>query len=99
MLLRGAGCCLWTRGFSGCRVRPRGRAAPWAARPRAVRVASFDRRVVSLSGLAPPPACTAVRVHRSQAPPPTGTAAALSGALHTCGAFAADVDRRVDALS
>ena len=32
MLLCGAGCCLWTRGFSGRRARPWGRAAPWAAR-------------------------------------------------------------------
>ena len=54
-----------------------GRAAPWAAaRPRAVRAASFARRVDSLSGQAPPP--------------PTGTAArpralaglVVSSALH-----------------
>ena len=32
VLLRGAGCCLWTRGFSGRRAWPWGRAAPWAAR-------------------------------------------------------------------
>ena len=48
----------------------------WAAvRPRAVRAASFARRVVSKPGQAPPP--------------PTGTAAGPSGALHaggTCGA-------------
>ena len=46
-----------------------------AARPRAVRAASFARRVVSKPGQAPPP--------------PTGTAAGPSGALHaggTCGA-------------
>ena len=99
MLLCGAGCCLWTRGFSGCRVRPWGRAA-WCAlrrparepsasrasigassrcparprRPRAVRVASFDRRVVSLSGQAPPPACTAARPGGPSGP---------SGARHT----------------
>ena len=46
----------------------------WAeARPRAVRAASFARRVVSKPGQAPPP--------------PTGTTAALSGALHTSGAL------------
>ena len=48
----------------------------WAAvRPRAVRAVSFARRVVSKPGQAPPP--------------PTGTAARPSGALHTsvaCGA-------------
>ena len=46
-----------------------------AARPRAVRAASFARRVVSKPGQAPPP--------------PTSTAAGPSGALHTggdCGA-------------
>ena len=43
-----------------------------AARPRAVRAASFARRVVSKPGQAPPP--------------PTGTAAGSSGALHTSGA-------------
>ena len=42
-----------------------------AARPRAVRAASFARRVVSKPGQAPPP--------------PTGTAAGPSGALHTGG--------------
>ena len=47
---------------------------PWAAaRPRAVRAASFARRVVSKPGQAPPP--------------PTGTAADPSGALHTSGAW------------
>ena len=44
-----------------------------AARPRAVRAASFARRVGSLSGQAPPP--------------PTGTAAGPSGILHTCRAW------------
>ena len=44
-----------------------------AARPRAVRAASFARRVVSKPGQTPPP--------------PTGTAADPSGALHTCGAW------------
>ncbi|MBS4939803.1 MAG: hypothetical protein KHZ63_09255, partial [Actinomyces sp.] len=44
-----------------------------AARPRAVRAASFARRVDSKPGQAPPP--------------PTGTAAAPSGALHTGGAW------------
>ena len=47
-----------------------------AARPRAVRAASFARRVVSKPGQAPPP--------------PTGTAAGPSGALHTSGAWCAD---------
>ena len=42
-----------------------------AARPRAVRAASFARRVVSKPGQAPPP--------------PTGTVAGPSGALHTSG--------------
>ena len=54
---------------------------PWAAaRPRAVRAASFARRVVSKPGQAPPP--------------PTGTAArpsAPSGALHTGGACGSGV--------
>ena len=46
---------------------------PWAAaRPRAVRAASFARRVVSKPGQAPPP--------------PTGTVAGPSGALHASGA-------------
>ena len=53
---------------------------PWAAaRPRAVRAASFARRVVSKPGQAPPP--------------PTGTAArpsGPSGALHTSGTWCAD---------
>ena len=45
---------------------------PWAAaRPLTVRAASFARRVVSKPGQA--------------SPPPTGTAAGPSGALHTCG--------------
>ncbi len=43
MLLCGVGCCLWTRGFSGRRARPWGRAAPWAPRRQAVRAASFDQ--------------------------------------------------------
>ena len=55
MLLCGAGCCLWTRGFSGCRARPWGLAAPWVVRPRAVRAASFDWRFGSLSGQAAVP--------------------------------------------
>ena len=54
---------------------------PWAAaRPLAVRAASFARRVVSKPGQAPPP--------------PTGTAArpsGPSGALHTSGACCAGV--------
>ena len=59
----------------GCSV------CPWAAaRPRAVRAASFARRVASKPGQAPPP--------------PTGTAAwpsGPSGALHTGGAWCVDV--------
>ena len=51
---------------------------PWAAaRPRVVRAASFARRVVSKPGQAPPP--------------PTGTAAGPSGALHTSGTLCAGV--------
>ena len=57
----GAGCCLWTRGVSGRRARPWGRAAPWAARRQAVRATSFDRRFGSLSGQALPPTRTAAR--------------------------------------
>ena len=60
----------------GCFVCPAGPGCfvcPWAAaRPLAVRAASFARRVVSKPGQAPPP--------------PTGTAADPSGALHTSGA-------------
>ena len=52
-----------------------------AARPRAVRAASFARRVVSKPGQAPPP--------------PTGTASALSGALHTSGALSLTCGRGV----
>ena len=48
-----------------------------AARPRAVRAASLARRVVSKPGQAPPP--------------PTGTAADPSGALHTGGAWCTNV--------
>ena len=59
-----------------CCVRPGCCVCPWAAaRPLAVRAASFARRVVSKPGQAPPP--------------PTGTAARPSGppgALHTSGA-------------
>ena len=51
-----------------------------AARPRAVRAASFARRVVSKPGQAPPP--------------PTGTAAGPSGALHTGGACGSGVPRQ-----
>ena len=52
-----------------------------AARPRAVRAASFARRVASKPGQAPPP--------------PTGTAAAPSGALHTSGALSLTCGRGV----
>ena len=73
---------------------------PWAAaRPRAVRAASFARRIVSKPGQAPPPPTgTAARPQRvvqtvrEIPPPPTGTAARPtnpSGALHTGGAFGA----------
>ena len=48
-----------------------------AARPRAVRAASFARRVASKPGQAPPP--------------PTGTAAGPSGTLHTGGACGSGV--------
>ena len=54
-----------------------------AARPRVVRAASFARRVASKPGQAPPP--------------PTGTAADPSGALHTCGAGCAS-GRRLASL-
>ena len=55
---------------------------PWAAaRPLAVRAASFARRVVSKPGQAPPP--------------PTGTAAWPSCALHTGGAVLLCVAERV----
>ena len=76
----------------GCLVRPAGPGCfvcPWAAaRPRAVRAASFARRVVSKPGQAPPP--------------PTGTAAwpsGPSGALHACGAGSLMCALRVDSLS
>ena len=76
-------CCLWLvapRVFwaprGGRAVGPGCFVCPWAAaRPRAVRAASFARRVGSKPGQAPPP--------------PTGTAAwpsGPSGALHTSGA-------------
>ena len=56
-----------------------------AARPRVVRAASFARRVASKPGQAPPP--------------PTGTAADPSGALHTGGAVSLECDwvRRLEA--
>ena len=81
VLLCGAGCCLWTRGFSGCRARPWGRAAPWAARPLRP---SAPRASIGASARCP-------------ATPPTGTAVRPSdpsGALRTGGAFG-DVARRV----
>ena len=78
--MSGPGClrrcgCSWRRGLfrPGCSV------CPWAAaRPLAVRAASFARRVASKPGQA--------------LPPPTGTAArfsGLSGSLHTVGACVA----------
>ena len=61
------------RAPSGPAVGPGCSMCPWAAaRPRAVRAASFARRVVSKPGQAPPP--------------PTGAAAWPTGALHTGGA-------------
>ena len=76
-----------------------------AARPRAVRAASFARRVASkparaLRSLRRPPhqwgwvadVCLCVVSKPGQAPPPpTGTAAGPSGALHTSGACVAEV--------
>ena len=68
------------RAPEGPAVGPGCLVCPWAvARPRAVRAASFARRVVSKPGQAPPP--------------PTGTAArpsGPSGALRTSGAGCAD---------
>ena len=57
------------------RLRPGCFVCPWAAaRPRAVRAASFARRVVSKPGQAPPPPTgTAARPYRR--PQPTGAAA------------------------
>ena len=61
------------RAPEGPAVGPGCLVCPWAAaRPRAVRAASFARRVVSKPGQAPPP--------------PTGAAAWPTGALHTGGA-------------
>ena len=69
------------RAPEGPAVGPGCLVCPWAAaRPRAVRAASFARRVGSKPGQAPPP--------------PTGAAAWPSGpssALHTGGAWCADV--------
>ena len=68
-------CC--PTGVAGAAWGPGCFVCPWAAaRPRAVRAASFARRVASKPGQAPPP--------------PTGTAAwpsGPSGALHTSGAW------------
>ena len=62
------------RAPEGPAVGPGCFARPWAAaRPLAVRAASFARRVGSKPGQAPPP--------------PTGAAARPSGALHTGGTF------------
>ena len=71
---------VWARvlgpGCLVCLARPGCLVCPWAAaRPRAVRAASFARRVASKPGQAPPP--------------PTGTAAWPSGTLHTGGACVA----------
>ena len=75
-LLCSAGCCLLLvacgpSGVAGAGGPGRCVCRWAAARPRAVRAASFARRVVSKPGQAPPP--------------PTGTAAGPSGALHTGG--------------
>ena len=72
-------------GTGGPAVGPGCLVCPWAAaRPRAVRAASFARRVVSKPGQAPPP--------------PTGTAARPSGALHTGGTWCTDgAVRRLEA--
>ena len=73
-------CCRWCSGRRACFVGPGCLVCPWAAaRPRAVRAASFARRVASKPGQAPPP--------------PTGTAAwpsVPSGALHTGGTWCTD---------
>ena len=71
---------VWARvlgpGCLVCLARPGCLVCPWAAaRPRAVRAASFARRVASKPGQAPPP--------------PTGPAAWPSGTLHTGGACVA----------
>ncbi len=89
---RAASCCLWPRQISGvaccptgvpgaawCAVGPGCLMHPWAAaRPRAVRAASFARRVVSKPGQAPPPPTGAAAwpCRRPPAPRP-GPAAAL----------------------
>ena len=75
-----------------------GRAAPWAARRQAVRAASFDRRVGSLSCQALPPRAPQPAYTAAQPSDLSGTAArpcGPSGALRAGGAFAADVARRV----
>ena len=76
--ISGVACCpTGVPGAAWCAVGPGCWLCPWAAaRPRAVRAASFARRVGSKPGQAPPP--------------PTGTAArpsGPSGALHTSGAW------------
>ena len=69
------GALLWRRWCSGrcvCFVGPGCSVCPWAAaRPRAVRAASFARRVVSKPGQAPPPPMgTAAGPRRPRAPQP-----------------------------
>ena len=88
-----------------CCVAPLVFRAP-EARPRAVRAASFARRVVSKPGQAPPPPTGTAAgpsgalhtggtcgsgVPRQAPPPPTGTAAGPLGALHTGGACGSGV--------
>ena len=80
LCLGGVPCCcvaVWPHGRPGAGGPGRCVCRWAAARPRAVRAASFARRVVSKPGQAPPP--------------PTGTAADPSGAVHTGGACAAGV--------
>ena len=96
----GPGCfmCPWAAVFLLVVCCPdRSPAAAWPARPLAVRAASFARRVVSKPGQAPqasrrPPIGRGVCVLSVQVlPPPTGTAAGSSGALHPSGAWCAGV--------
>ncbi len=85
VLLCGAGCYLWTRGFSGRRVRPWGRAA-WCALRQPAREPSASRASIGASTRCP------ARPRRPHAPQPACTAArpcGPSGARHT-GVWCAD---------
>ena len=76
------------RAPEGPAVGPGCLVCPWAAaRPRAVRAASFARRVASKPGQAPPPPTGPAAAHgpRSLAPQPSGPV----GTLHTGGACVA----------